>query len=65
MAPNFLQLVALTAQGAKLSWTRTLRYWEPYRLRWLDNLTVAIEQQRFAADGTAKLTYVRIQLPAN
>ena len=67
MAPNGLQLFDASTQKITLRWERLLQHWEPYRVHWLDNKTLAIEQRRFSSNTVEaeyeKLAYVRLLLP--
>lgn len=58
---NGLQLLAISEREVKPLWTKALRNWQPHRVRWLDNHTLAIEQMRF--EPTERISYVRLLLP--
>ena len=58
---NGLQLLAVSNQTVNSLWTRALANWQPQRVRWLDNRTIAIEQVRFEPQEST--TYIRLILP--
>lgn len=61
---NGLQLLSLKQNKTAPEWERVLSHWEPQRIRWLDNQTIAIEERRFDPKSSEydKPTYVRLLL---
>jgi|GEM_PF-4281142 len=59
---NGLQYWAVRDHAPVKLWEQQTTDWSPAEVRWIDNASVAIKQQRLADDGSKRYTYVSAKL---